>query len=139
MSNPIRVVLDTNILLSACLKPDGNEARVIALALSGAIVPCVSPAIEAEYRDVLFRPKFAAMQEQATRLLAALESRFFRVDPQFTFALATDEDDNRFLECAQASMAVLLITGNLRHYPPVLGATTIVNSRTFLGLTNKLY
>jgi putative PIN family toxin of toxin-antitoxin system len=137
--NPIRVVLDTNILLSACLKPRGNEAQVIALALRGEIVPCVSPAIEAEYRDVLFRPKFAAMQEQAARLLAALEPRFFRVDPQFQLALATDEDDNRFLECAQASAAAFLITGNLRHYPAVSGATAIVNARIFLRLTSQLY
>jgi uncharacterized protein len=140
VSNPVRVVLDTNILLSACLKPDGNEAQVIALVQSGAIIACVSPAIEAEYGDVPFRPKFAAMQEQATRLIAALEPRFFRVDPQFTLALATDEDDNRFLECAQEATAAFLITGNLRHYPPVHGPTAIVNSRNFLDrLTNQLY
>ncbi len=132
MANPVRVVLDTNILLSACLKPDGNEAQVIALVQSGVIVACVSSAIEAEYRDVLFRPKFTAVREAATQLLAALDPHFFRVDPQFLLALATDDDDNRFLECAQAAAAAFLITGNLRHYPSILGATKIVNSRTFL-------
>ncbi len=132
MPNPIRVVLDTNILLSACLKPEGNEAQVVALAISGAIISCASPAVEAEYRDVLFRAKFAAMHPKATGLLAGLEPKLLHADPQFRLALATDEDDNRFLECAEAAGANFLITGNLRHYPATFGRTRVVNARAFL-------
>ena len=107
---------------------------MVALAQSGTIIPCVSPAVEAEYRDVLFRPKFAALHPAAAHLLDSLEPHLLRVGPQFTLNLATDEDDNRFLECAQAAAAKFLVTGNLRHYPPAHGGTAIVNSRRLLGV-----
>ena len=46
---------------------------------------------------------------------------------------ASDEDDNRFLECAFSAEANYLITGNLRHYPDICGITRIVNARRFLA------
>ena len=55
------------------------------------------------------------------------------VEPIERIGVATDEDDNRFLECATAAQAVYLITGNLRHYPRVCAAVTIVNAREFLN------
>jgi predicted nucleic acid-binding protein len=53
----VRVVLDTNVLISACLKPDGLEARVAAMAASGELDACVTGEMLAEYRDVFGREK----------------------------------------------------------------------------------
>jgi predicted nucleic acid-binding protein len=47
---------------------------------------------------------------------------------------ASDEDDNRFLECAAAAGAEYLVTGNLRHYPAAHGSTQVVNARGFFTL-----
>jgi putative PIN family toxin of toxin-antitoxin system len=128
----MKVVFDTNILVSACWTPDGLEARVLTMATSGQVIPCVSPAILAEYRDVLSRPKLASIGARATELLAALERNACLVEPTIPLRTSIDDDDNRFLECALAASAEFLITGNLRHYPAVSGSTRIVNARAFL-------
>jgi putative PIN family toxin of toxin-antitoxin system len=129
----VRIVLDTNILVSACWKPEGLEARVTGMAANGEVVVCISPAVLAEYRDVLSRPKLAAVHGRAGELLGALERNAITVQPVYRIAASIDEDDNRFLECAEAAGADFLITGNLRHYPASSGATRIVNARAFLG------
>jgi putative PIN family toxin of toxin-antitoxin system len=136
----VRVVLDTNILISACLKPDGLEARAAAMAVAGTIEACVTEAVLAEYRDVLLRPKFLAWRSTAEALLEALSQRAVRVTSGAPVHAATDEDDNRFLECAEAGEAAYLITGNLRHFPAAWGGTNIVNARMFfnvIGMTER--
>lgn len=129
----MRVVLDTNILISALWTPDRLEAAIVSLAVSGRITVFVSPDVLAEYRDVLFRKKFAALHPRAETLLGAIEAHAIRVEPAFRLAVAlNDDDDNRLLECAFAASAQYLITGNLKHYPRQHGATRVVNAREFL-------
>jgi putative PIN family toxin of toxin-antitoxin system len=134
----VRIVLDTNILVSACWKPAGLEAQVAGMAISGSLTACVSPAILAEYRDVLARPKLAAIAERAAALLSALEQKALLVEPPRQLHSSLDDDDNRFLECAEAAHADYLITGNLRHYPAMCGSTHVVNARNFLTQTAKV-
>ena len=74
---------------------------------------------------------------QAELLLAGMEACALRVEATETISAATDEDDNRFLECAAAAHAEYLITGNLRHYPGSYGATQIVNARGFMKTTGR--
>jgi putative PIN family toxin of toxin-antitoxin system len=133
----VRIVLDTNILVSACWKPGGLEAQVVNLASTGKAVACVSAEILAEYRDVLSRPKLASVSERALELLADLERTALIVEPAVRLTVSQDSDDNRFLECAAAARAEFLITGNLRHYPAAYGATRIVNSRTFWDFLSR--
>lgn len=55
----IRVVLDTNILISALLQPQGLPARTFVLVLAGTTTQlCVSGDVYAEYEEVIRRPKF---------------------------------------------------------------------------------
>lgn len=103
------------------------------LALDGMYTPCVSVAVLAEYREVFLRDKFAALRPQAERLLADLETLAEAVETCGTEQAASDPDDNRFLQCAAAAGADYLVTGNLKHYPPGLGATRVVNARHFLA------
>jgi uncharacterized protein len=132
----VRVVLDTNVLLSACWSPTGNEAKIVALALSGTLTACVSPAVLAEYRDVLLRPKFAGFRGLAIQTLNEFERTAVLVNPTEPVSASTDEDDNRFLECAAAAKAEFLVTGNLRHYPDSWGVTKIVNGSRFFELSS---
>ena len=55
------------------------------------------------------------------------------VYPEHRLTLSVDEEDNRFLECAQAAGADLLVTGNRRHFPKRVGDTRIVTPREFLN------
>lgn len=129
----MKAVLDTNVLVSACWKPDGLEAGTVALGLAGAYTVCVSPAVLAEYRDVLGRKKLRALSQRADAILSRLERIAISYESAVRINAARDEDDNRFLECAFAANANYLITGNLRHYPDICGITRIVNARRFLG------
>lgn len=128
----MRFVLDTNVLLSACWKPEGLEARVVHLALQGQCTACVSPQIWAEYGDVLNRQKFAALHARTTVLLESLKPLVCFVEPQIRADAASDASDNCFLECAAAAGAAVLITGNLKHFPAQWGAIRVMNARQFL-------
>jgi putative PIN family toxin of toxin-antitoxin system len=127
----MRVVLDTNVLISACLKPDGLEAKVVEMVLTGSALLCVTEEIWAEYGDVFSRPKFAVLQVRSGTLLSDLDRLAVRITAPQRVTAALDEDDNRFLECAAAAGAEYLVTGNLRHYPAEWAATKIVNARQF--------
>jgi len=131
----MRVVFDTNILISACWKPGGLESQVVDSAITGKLAVCVSPQILAEYHEVLSRPKFAAVNGRAIEIISSLNRVAIPVVTSAKIHASIDEDDNRFLECAEAAGAEFLITGNLRHYPENWGRTRIVNARGFLSHT----
>src|SRR6516162_10259595 len=80
-STIVRVVLDTNVLLSACWSPGGLEARLVQLSISAQLSACVSPAVVAEYRDVLSRPKFIGIRVIADETLNAFERAATMVQP----------------------------------------------------------
>jgi putative PIN family toxin of toxin-antitoxin system len=129
----VRVVLDTNILISAALKPEGLEAAVVNAVVSGTLEAWTTPEVWAEYEDVLARPKFAAVRETSRHILDALGTRIRTTTALTTSTVASDEDDNRFIECAEAAQANFLVTGNLRHYPLQWGGTRAVNARQFFS------
>jgi len=128
-------VLDTNILISACMKAGGLEARVIEMAVAGAIELCVTKEVMGEYVDVLNRRKFVTWRETGSQLLESLGRVATFVHPKNRVQVAKDPDDNRFLECAEAGGADYLITGNLRHYPVEWAGAKIVNARAFFDIT----
>lgn len=120
----IRVVLDTNAIVSAQLKPTGLEATVLLLALRGDIALFVSP------------PKFDPRRVEAVLLDIGAASQL--VHPARTLADAKHEPDNRFLECAEAACADFLVTGNKRHFPKDWRPSKIVNAREFIDQTALL-
>lgn len=132
----MRIVIDTNILISAGLKPGGLEARVLALVLTGELTAVATEWTWAEYVSVLRRKKFAEMRHWAEALLAGLEQRVEWCVAHERLAVAEDEDDNRFLECAVAGGAGILLTGNGRHYPREFGGVKVMNAREFLATIN---
>lgn len=128
-----RVVLDTNVLVSALLKPQGLEAQVLRFALSGHLTLCTSPAVLAEYAGVLSRPKFKLTPADVDRVMAELTRGSTTVLPKDRVTVSPDESDNRFLECAEAAGATYLITGNTRHFPRRWKTTRIGTARELLS------
>ena len=53
----MKIVLDTNVVVSGLLKSQGNPAQVLTLALAGAVQVCYDKLILAEYTEVLARPR----------------------------------------------------------------------------------
>jgi len=128
-----RLVLDTNLLVSALLTPQGAPAQVLALTISDPDIQlCVSADIFAEYEEVLGRPVFRRSSYEIDGVLGTIRESAFWVKPSETAAACSDPDDNIFLECAQAAEAHYLVTGNVKHFPDSWGNTRIVTARRFL-------
>jgi predicted nucleic acid-binding protein len=63
----IRVVIDTNVVVSALLQPLGPPAAVFLLAVGGAVQICVSGGVYAEYEEVIRRPPSRASRRSHRR------------------------------------------------------------------------
>jgi len=131
---PLRLVLDTNIVVSAALKPDGLQRTVFLLAIGKPARLYVSPAVLSEYWTVLSRPELAIPKGLRRQLLALIENSTHVVIPSSTIRAASDPDDNIFLECADEARADYLITGNPRHFPKFWKKTKVITSREFITL-----
>lgn len=130
----LRLVLDTNIIISAALRPEGLQRTVLLLAITKPARLYVSTAILSEYRDVLSRPELQIRKSLQQQLLQLIRRRTHRVAPARRLQVTSDSHDNIFLECAEAARADYLVTGNTRHFPRFWKRTKVITSREFLNL-----
>ncbi len=130
----LKVVIDTNVLVSALLKDNSPPAFILALLRKRKMTLCLSKAIFEEYRAVLNRAKFRHIRSVAAPLLLSLKKGCLLIEPKIRIDVITaDPADNKFLECAQAAQADFLITGNTRHFPfKEFKATRIVSPKEFI-------
>lgn len=113
----MKIVLDTNVLVSGLLSPHGAPAAVLRSVVAGGLSICFDERILSEYRRVLARSKFGFDSEQVAVLLAFLEVTGQSVlAPPLALSLP-DPSDETFVEVAIASAADFLVTGTLRHFP----------------------
>ena len=131
---PLRLVLDTNIVVSAALKPAGLQRTVLLLALRKPARLYLSAPIFAEYRAVLSRAELHIRKGLRHQLLQLFENRAYFVAPSGPLQVTSDPADNIFLECADAARADYLITGNQRHFPKFWKKTKIISSRELIGI-----
>jgi putative PIN family toxin of toxin-antitoxin system len=94
----------------------------------------VSNAILEEYGEVLARSELGIRRGLRLQLMQLIKSRSYRVAPTRRLDVASDPDDNIFLECADAAGADYLITGNQKHFPKFWKRTKIVTAREFVNL-----
>jgi uncharacterized protein len=116
---PLRLVLDTNVVISAALKP----ARLY-----------VSEAILAEYGTVLARPEWRIRRGLRMQFLDLIENRARVVSPTRLVRACSDPDDDKFLEYGDEARADYLVADNLRHFPTFWKATKSVSAREFVSL-----
>jgi uncharacterized protein len=130
----LRLIIDTNILVSAALKPDGLQRTLLLLATTRPATLYVSEAILAEYRAVLARPELKIRKGLRQQLLQLIKSRSRTVTPSRALEVTKDPDDNKFVECADAARADYLVTGNPRHFPKFWKKTKVITSREFIDV-----
>jgi len=130
----LRVVLDTNIIISAALKPEGLERTVLLLAMTKPAKLYSSDDILSEYSLVLARRELKIGKGVRAQLLQLIKNRSRSISPVRRLNVTSDPEDNKFLECADAARADYLVTGNQRHFPKFWKTTKIVSSRDFIAL-----
>ncbi|MBN2417715.1 putative toxin-antitoxin system toxin component, PIN family [bacterium] len=113
----MRVVIDTNVLVSGLLTPFGKAADILRLVTLDRITLCLDARILAAYRVALHRPKFGFNSGAVAVLLKELEPLACTVVGIPLRGPLPDPDDNMFLEIALGSDAVCIITGNRDHFP----------------------
>jgi putative PIN family toxin of toxin-antitoxin system len=131
---PLRFVLDTNVVISAAIKPVGLQRTVLTVALTKPARVYVSEPILEEYREVLSRPELRIGKGLRQQLLQLIKNRSYSVIPARRIEITSDPDDNMFLECADSARADYLVTGNQKHFPKFWKKTKIITPREFIGL-----
>ena len=127
------LVLDTNVLVSAALKPGSDLARIVDRVLLRTAPLYVCPSIVAEYQEVLNRPKFRPRGLPPPWLQRLLNVAFHEPEPKGWPWQGPDSDDLVFLALAKATNA-LLITGNLVHFPDgIRGGVAVMSPATYLA------
>jgi uncharacterized protein len=131
---PLRLVLDTNVVVSAAPKPDGLQRTILLLAVTRPARLYVSESIVAEYRKVLARRELKIRKGLQHQLLEWIESGSRVISPTRRIRVSSDPDDNIFLECADAARADYLVTGNQRHFPRFWKQTKVVTSSELVAI-----
>ena len=130
----LRLVIDTNVVVSAALKPDGLERVVFLVAITKPARWYVSRPILQEYSDVLTRPELKIRKGPRVQFLQLIRNRSHVVVPSVRLQVTHDPADNMFVECADAARADYLVTGNRKHFPGFWKNTKIITPREFLDL-----
>ena len=130
----LRLVIDTNVLVSAALKSDGLQRTTFLLAITKPARLYVSPPILEEFAEVLSRPELSIRKGLRLQLLQLIKNHSYPVTPSRRLAVTSDPDDNIFVECADAARADFLITGNRKHFPAFWKNTKIITPREFVSL-----
>jgi len=130
----IRIVVDTNVVVSGMLSDEGLPAAILDLAANNKVLMIVSQEVLVEYEAVLRRPRFKIAASRIDQVLSTIRSTSRLVKPGRRLSISRDESDNRFYECAEAGKANFLITGNAKHFPVDHKGTMIVTPRAFIEL-----
>ena len=134
----MRVVLDTNILISALIRPQSVARQIYASARSGHIELVTCAAQLDEFRQVSRYPKVQRYVKpaEAGTMLNKLRELAVYVDVKDTVDISPDPADNFLFALAQAGEADYLVTGDkadvlalARH-----GKTRIVTARKLIGI-----
>ena len=108
----LRVVLDTNVLISAIFF-GGNPRQILEKAIRGEIRLCISEPILEELKGVLQRSKFDYSPEMIQVVLTEFTGIADFVNPLKTIdVVLEDPEDNRILECAVEAKANYIVTGD---------------------------
>nr|WP_295930634.1 putative toxin-antitoxin system toxin component, PIN family [uncultured Dyadobacter sp.] len=130
-----KVVIDTNVFVSALIQRSYPYLIVRELFAEGRIQVCVSDELLAEYYEVLSRPKFSKFPDffiRAEALLADIGGRAVKYFPTTKIDLIADQDDNKILELAEECRADFIVTGNTNDFTfPKYRGTLILTPKEF--------
>jgi putative PIN family toxin of toxin-antitoxin system len=113
----MRVVLDTNVLVSRFLVPNGKSARIIQYWETRFYQLLLSEPIIAECSRVLnyprIRRKYSYTNEEMEHYISSLKAQCLMTQPEIRVEVVhADPDDNAIIECAVAGSADFIVSGD---------------------------
>ena len=121
----MRVVIDTNVLVSGIINPHGPPGRIIDAVISERLIVLYDDRILGEYRAVLRRPAFGFSRVDVDALLEFIGLAGQVISADTLPLLLPDASDLPFVEVAISGQSDALITGNSKHYKPKRGALEV--------------
>ena len=135
----MRIVLDTNVLVSGLLTPFGSSGEIVRMVFSGELILCIDARILSEYKEVLNRPKFKFDKDKIATLIDFIMQYGQVVSSSPLKRPLPDPDDEPFLEVAVAGNAKTLITGNKVHSPDASqDGIEVLSPSEFIDLIRKI-
>jgi putative PIN family toxin of toxin-antitoxin system len=130
----VKVVIDTNVFISAFYLPESRPANVVLLARRKTILNLISPQILKEVERII-KKKLLWDNSKTQSAVRRIKNFSEEVRPQERLAIIADDPDNRILECAVAGQADFIISGDhhlidLENYQGI----KIINPARFLEL-----
>lgn len=137
----MRIILDTNILVSAIIQRSYPYFIVDRVFADSQLELCFSDALFSEYVEVLKRKKFSRFPDfysRAKTLLIDIKAFGVRYQPTTKVDLLKDKADNRLLELAESSRSAYLVTGNFNDFTiSEYKETKIVSPKDFFEILNQ--
>jgi uncharacterized protein len=130
----MRVVVDTNVLISAAIRDRLPERVIVWIAGRDGVEWVVSSDILDEYAAVMERPKFALPPEVIERWRELLARETLLIDTPATATFPRDQGDAKFLACARAAGADYFVTGDTDFAAAPESRTRIVTVAEFARL-----
>lgn len=140
----LRVVVDTNVLVSGVLSKKGAPAELLDAWRAGRYTLLSSPEIIAEVRAVFHYPhirdKYRLSEDEIESIITLLElnSVVVSTDAELSEVISDDPKDEMFLACAQKGNADFIVSGD--HHLLDLGfykTIPILSARQFMEMLSK--
>ncbi len=113
----MKIVLDTNVLVSGLLTPYGTSGEIVRMVSAGKLIILYDSRILLEYQEVLHRSKFQFDKGQVDLLIDFIKRNGQVTSTSPLKKSLHDPDDVPFLEVAIGGESECLVTGNKVHYP----------------------
>ena len=120
----MKVVVDTNVIVSALINSNGTPAKILALILNGKVTILFDNRIIFEYKEVLSRKEFGFNAETVNDLIDFFKHEGEFINAEHEKIKFHDETDKKFYEVYKSEKASFLITGNTKHFPKERGIVT---------------
>jgi uncharacterized protein len=132
----VRLVVDTNILVSGLLKRGGPPGRIVEALVRGQLELVYSQDIIAEYDEILSRPKFALPTDLVTVVMESVYQYGSQVSPSPIPAFPLPDPDDWPFVAVALTVHCPIVTGNLRHFPTGLGVEILTPAQLLKQLAN---
>jgi putative PIN family toxin of toxin-antitoxin system len=113
----MKVVLDTNVLISGMINLEGTPGHIVNLLINGRITLLYDRRILKEYVEVLNRRKFGFKKSMVAPFLDYIKNEGEYTTAEPINKVFADKDDKMFYEVAKTGKGKCIVTGNKNHYP----------------------